>query len=774
MNFRYKNSKYILYLIVIAEILLLISGIVSLCKPLNKHEYVGQELIAPNGIFLEKFMGEERNGYYIDNSLLGENADLEEYTIVIPETDLKRGSYDVKISYKTETNVNTYTVSSASSYWQTKINRLNIGLKPDREEVVFKVESDLEIEGYTIKIRFAGENYIFVDKVLIQENFSWRIKNLTKITVLLLLANCIWFTNRKNPDIFAKRKIAVYVLIGGCVLLASQPVFAPYLYWGHDLGFHLNRVEGIKDSLAAGIFPVRMHYNSYGGAGYPVSIFYGDILLYFPALLRVLGWSVQSAYQIYIVAMNLLSTIIMYKVLKNIFKDEWIGCIGTFIYIMAPYRLECIYLRAAVGEYTALCFYPLIVYALYKIYTSVEEVDKYSWIYLSIGFSGLILSHIISTFIAFVLAVIYCVVNIKNTFKKDVFIKLVKAVVLTISICAGFLIPFIDYMFSGIMSNKVKIQGFFEERAVALSQLLSIFPHGTGITQTIHEEMYSGLEMTYAVGGAGIIVLWLYVLSLFYFECKKDSIQKLGNTVFGLSVLSLWMTTCYFPWNEIEGLGGLVRYFVYNIQFPWRFLGIASVLTSVVGSVVLYWMKNARNNSLYYSVAIAIAVLAYISGNYFMTNYINSNGKLYVIEESDVNRDDIGAGEYLPNKEKYSYEGFIYNEEKISIQSVDRDKMIYYIECMNSTDEEQELQFPVVAYDNYYVMDVNTRQEFVIKRGENYRLKVILPGGYCGKITVQYRSPWYWRLSELISLSALIEIVLFVIKKNRTRSENIR
>lgn len=765
MNWKGKKIKYT-YLIIIVEILLLFSGIISLCKPLSKHEYEGQELIAPKAIFLEQFMGEDRNGYYIDNSMLEEGIDLEEYAIVIPSTDLKKGSYEIKICYKTGTNVNTYTVSSTSSYWQTKIERSNVGLNPEIEECVFGVESDLDIEGYTIKIKFAGENYIFVDKVLIQETSSWRIKNLTKIIVLLLVVNSIWLINKKRPDIFAKNKMAVYVLIGGCVVLASQPVFAPYLYWGHDLGFHLNRIEGIKDSLSAGIFPVRMHYYSYGGAGYPVSIFYGDALLYFPALLRVLGWSVQSAYQIYIVAMNLLSAIIMYKVLKSIFKDEWIGCIGTFIYIMTPYRLECIYLRAAVGEYTALCFYPLIVYALYKIYMSKDEEDRYSWIYLSIGFSGLVLSHIISTFSAFVLTAIFCVVNLRNTLKKDIFIKLIKAVTLTFAICAGFLIPFIDYMLSGVMSNKVKIQGFFEERAITLSQLLTIFPHATGITQPIHEEIYSDLEMSYAIGGTGVIVLGLYLLGIFYFQRKGDSIQKLGDVIFSLSILSLWMTTYYFPWNEIEGLGGLARYFVYNIQFPWRFLGIASVLISIVGAIVLYRMKNTHNNSLYYSVVIALTVLAYISGNYFMTNYMNNNRKLYMVEESDVNRDDIGAGEYLPNKERYSYEGFIYVDGKVRVQSVDREKMIYYVECANLTDEEQDIQFPIVAYDNYYAMDMNTKQELSVEQGENYRVRVILPEGYCGKIAVQYRSPWYWRLSELISLVTLIGIVAFMMKKN--------
>lgn len=315
-------------------------------------------------------------------------------------------------------------------------------------------------------------------------------------------------------------------MLGSFVILASQPAFSPYLYWGHDLEFHLNRVEGIKDSLLAGIFPARMHHEILGGAGYPVSIFYGDVLLYFPAILRVLGWPVQSAYQMYIIMVNLLTCIIMYKVLRAIFKDKWVGVVGTFIYMMAPYRLECVFLRAAVGEYTALCFYPIIIYALYKIYADAERKVACDWIYLSIGFSGLILSHIISTFSAFLLTAIFCLLNLRNTIKKEIFVKLVKAVVLTVCICAGFLVPFLNYMFSGIMNNDITLQSFFAGRTLTLSQLLSIFPHGTGIGYPIHEEILADLEMTYAIGGAGIVSLILYFFIISIWNNGKKNIKN--------------------------------------------------------------------------------------------------------------------------------------------------------------------------------------------------------------------------------------------------------
>lgn len=166
-------------------------------EPLNGYVYEGRDLIAPNAVFLEQFMGEDRKGYYIDNSLLGEGESLEEYTIAIPAVDLKKGSYEVKIKYKTGTNVNTYTVSSESNYHHTKIGHINVGLDPEKEERVFLLESDLDIDGYAIKIEFSGENYIFVDSVSIQETLSFKIKSLSKIIILILSINSIWLVSKK-------------------------------------------------------------------------------------------------------------------------------------------------------------------------------------------------------------------------------------------------------------------------------------------------------------------------------------------------------------------------------------------------------------------------------------------------------------------------------------------------------------------------------------------------------------------------------------------------
>ena len=74
--------------------------------------------------------------------------------------------------------------------------------------------------------------------------------------------------------------------------------YLPVATTGHDLIFHLYRIEGIAQGLIEGQFPVRMQTVQAAGYGYPVSIMYGDIFLYPVALLVILGMSINNAYNL--------------------------------------------------------------------------------------------------------------------------------------------------------------------------------------------------------------------------------------------------------------------------------------------------------------------------------------------------------------------------------------------------------------------------------------------------------------------------------------------
>ena len=78
-------------------------------------------------------------------------------------------------------------------------------------------------------------------------------------------------------------------------LVASIPYLCEYNITGADLTYHLQRIEGVKDGILGGQFPVRLEPRWVYDHGYANAIFYCNTFLYFPALLRLLGFTVSAS-----------------------------------------------------------------------------------------------------------------------------------------------------------------------------------------------------------------------------------------------------------------------------------------------------------------------------------------------------------------------------------------------------------------------------------------------------------------------------------------------
>ena len=98
------------------------------------------------------------------------------------------------------------------------------------------------------------------------------------------------------------------------------------------------------------------------------TLFYGDLLLYIPALLRLLGVTINDAYNAYILLVNVLTAVVSFRCFDAMVKDRDIALLMTAAYVTSVYRLMDIYVRAAVGEYSAMIFLPMIAYAMYRLY----------------------------------------------------------------------------------------------------------------------------------------------------------------------------------------------------------------------------------------------------------------------------------------------------------------------------------------------------------------------------------------------------------------------
>lgn len=305
---------------------------------------------------------------YVDQALNdSRGTQVQDYTGVFATTrwfDLEPGSYRVSITYVTNGGDGSASfvdeIMPAAEYDP-------VTLSSSRTRTVFSLWMPYECENAQLKFSANG-GVMFVTGAEITPTHSWAYVRFLTLAAFFLLADWILLMAlRRLPfPIRSVRMRYSALVIAGIVLLACLPLGFDYLVYGHDMSIHLTRIEGLKAGLLSGQFPVRMDPEIANGKGYPFSLMYSDLLLYPAAILRIIGFSLQQVYQLYVLAVTLATALVTRYCLKKIFASEGIALTGTALYVLSAYRLTNVFIRAAVGEYSAMIFLPVVVYGFWQ------------------------------------------------------------------------------------------------------------------------------------------------------------------------------------------------------------------------------------------------------------------------------------------------------------------------------------------------------------------------------------------------------------------------
>ena len=89
-------------------------------------------------------------------------------------------------------------------------------------------------------------------------------------------------------------------------------------------------------------------------------------------------------------------------------------------------------------------FLPVLVYGFYRVFSQEPESEGYrkSWIPLTIGFCGLIQSHLLTGELVGLFTILLCLIQIKKVFRKQTFLVLAKTVITAACSAHGFWFPF--------------------------------------------------------------------------------------------------------------------------------------------------------------------------------------------------------------------------------------------------------------------------------------------------------------------------------------------
>lgn len=770
--------------LLLVEAIIIVATLLLFCIPLKNYSYTGEDFSSEKAVLMDELLDVHEKGYYVDNGMVSEedNDDSGDETawakIISPETDLRFGSYNITFKYLTADHSNTYTTNSLYNTIPVVLGRRGAGLSEIEradQNMVITLNSPLNVKGYKVSFNFTGNGYLYVYGLEIQETNWWKWYILFWLVVLFIAVDCVVYW-RKAGNTAALGMFAIVLVL---TFLSSMPLFDAYLYKGHDFPFHSGRFEALAEAIRNGQIPARISSAWIDGKGYAASIFYCDLFFTMSAVLRVLGASLQFAVKVYVFGINLLTSIIAVKCFSKIFKDRIPALLAAAVFVLAPYRLNCVYVRFATGEYTAIAFIPLVFWGLVKIYRDERGEDKLKdkirrVLPLAIGASGMVCSHVLTCVIVALFVVVFVLINYKKTFTLKVLTDFLCAVVLVLLINIWYIVPFIQVMHDGIRATSTHYDGRFRSNGTYLWQLFSVFPN-YGMSFSIEEgnpEIRNG-EMSTSIGPAAWALLLYVILRMFNYinRLKQGDSVKTSDRLCVVAAVLILMETPYFPWDAVKQFSAITNMIVTNIQFPFRFLGITMLCLSVLIGYMYEQIKSDESALVGISSVFlgSVLVTVLLSANYIISDF-GANGKFDYIPD-EFNDYTVMGAEYLPKGIADDYESISTptGEEGIEIADWHRENGRIYVSVINNSSEEKMLHVPFLYYRGYRAKELAGTDLTVVK-DDNAFVGVVIPNGYEGDISVYYKEPFLWRISEIISILTILLIAGLYVRNTYVRN----
>ena len=599
-----------------------------------------------------------------------------------PESIFRKGNYIFQISYSA-TDVLTYVVQGGSSYYAE--GQLSQG---ENQYLEIPVTLSRDTTAFYLKFKTPYADAIKLEQVTVVSD-QLLDTDMIYFMVLIVLSFIILSVMLWNWDrISAENKKVLGILLLG-FLIANIPNYEPIIRFGTDIRVHLLRIEGIKDGLIAGQFPVILYPDAFNGFG-EIGCLYPKLFLYPAAFLRICGVSLLTSYKTLIYFISITTLLVTYFASKSICKDKIISAVVSVLYLLFPYRMYVMgYSSSTLGRGMSMIFFPLVVAGLYHILRG----DKHKWPLLVWGITGILQSHLLNFVIAILFVLITCFVFWKDLIKKESLITLMKAAIVSVLLNIGFLTQFLGYYFAGLNLDYLKFNVY--DKLFSIEDFLTSPWNLVGI---------------------------FYLLCAYIFFRKEQSgkDRKIFCYLAVTSIMIFIMSSVAFPWFlflKVPILNSIISTF-QNIK---RFYIICAYLLPLMFGIWVLKRAESRSFVKWSVIGIVVATVGVIIPyqEYFGCDVLMDRITGYTENEQI---------EYLPEGTQKDY--YISNAGKVSDESVihctdyiknGSDVVFTY----TSTADNGYVEVPLFYYKGYQAVDESNRL-VSLEKGEKNRIRIWL------------------------------------------------
>lgn len=587
-------------------------------------------------------------------------------------------------------------------------------------------------------------------------------------------------------------------LIFFCLLVLSyftiKPLFISGFFPMHD-DTQPSRVYEMTKALQDGMFPVRWSADLGYGYGYPLFNFYAPLAYYVGGVISLFGFNALVATKIMMGIGIVISGLSMYLLARE-FWGRWGGIASALLYLYAPYHALNLYVRGDVAELWAYGITPLVFLAVYKVFIYVQgvgstesensklkvqnskvqrKVKNYFGIWVIVGalsYAGVILAHnltamMITPFVFFEV-VLLTVISIRKTKRFDTFSAMFLALFLGVLLSAFYWLPALSEMkYTNVMSQ-VGGKADYRLHFVCPLQLWNS-PWGFGGSTA---GCLDG--MSFRLGKIHILLSLFSVLVLPFLWRKSRNYCYIVIIVLLLLSLILFLTldASAFIWNALP--------FMSFLQYPWRFLSLASLFSSFLGGAIfllpvfipkfVHKQRNIVMNSGLLLLVIIGAFLYY--GKLFQPQTIlpktandytsNTAVKWTISKISD---------EYLPKNFPKPINANDVVHAKLSVRNdfgTIQQKVIKTQQVSAVIKNTQSMQVYInLAYFPAWKLFVDGKENTYTVKGNT--LAVTVPKG-THTFEVVFKQTWMEILGDLLSVISIVVLLVGIIVSKREKA----
>lgn len=528
------------------------------------------------------------------------------------------------------------------------------------------------------------------------------------------------------------RKVVVLIASIIVIVIAYLPHLQNQMFAGSDDIFHYSRIYSIAEGLKQGIFPVKIHATAAYGYGYGVGFFYSDALLYIPAILMCAGVSLIASYKIFVLLVYIaIFASMYYSVWKLTYHYESAFFTASML-LFSNKVMESFYTTIALGQMTAFIFAPMAIIGMYIFLVNDERP------YLLItGFTGLIFTHTLSTFLVFLTCVYYVLLHIKRI----KWFHLLCSVACVTAVTAAYWIPMLEQMKA--QWYKVRHPWTVSEKNVQPLRYLITRKEGLG----------------YLICG-----VFLFCIAIVIFEVRKkyekDKMREIIRSFLIPAVGMALITSCTPFWHFMNS--GLD---INILQFPSRLNMVVTIL--ILGAWALAYTCDNINAKFRKILSIALLMFGMITSyRVFSEDYLClDNSRIEQVVNNEVA--GLGAGEeWLPLET---------DREELTDSSISTDDMGHsitgqkingYTKYIFEADLSRKYYIvPYIWYKGFAAYDSEGNSFDIEKNLDTGLVEVHMPedGQGIEKITVSYVGTKYQKLAYCGSILGILMLLTYII-----------